>query len=180
MGRGQGQSDAYRRKYVPTDEQKAECREKIRDDLADLAREEANLLYAKTQFDPFDLTTWKTVFRGIPEDAFTAGGVNWPAATMVNDLNGVLMSGTVLDGLMPWSQLKQNAPGHYNVLAKAEVISARSKEDLLEANTIRKMMTHFYSNATAEDVFELVKMLETLVPRLRHELGPWLTRLGVV
>lgn len=163
-----------------TSEQEDECRDKIRADLADIAQQEVDLARGKAQFPPdFDLAVWTEAFNG-DEDRWKTGAVNWPVSTIVNDINGILMSGAVLDGLMPWSLLKKSTPSHYEALAKHQIISSPTKIDLERANRIRNTMTHHYANATGEDVYELVRLLEKLLPRLREELTSWLTKLGAV
>jgi hypothetical protein len=185
MGRGSrpggGTGDLGPHESELTAEQEEECRDRIQADLSDLAKQEADLAYGKSQFPPdFDLSAWTEAFEGDPEDRFKAGGVNWRASTIVNDLNGVLMNGAVLAGIMPWHQRKSAAPSHYAALAKHKIISAQSKTDLNRANTIRTTMTHHYATATADDVHELVVLLGDLLPRLRQELAPWLSNLGAV
>jgi hypothetical protein len=161
--------------------QVTELQDKIREAVSDLPAQQADLRYAKQSFAPnFDRNAWRAAFDGTdPADRAKVNAVNWPTVTLVNHLNTVIINASVLAGFRNWDQRKTDAPGHYHALKKAGLISEATRRNLDRANAIRVSMTHMYATATADDVHELVSMLDTLAPRVMADLASWLQSMGI-
>ena len=152
--------------------QVTELQDKIQEAVSDIPPQQADLSYAKQFFPPnFDSNAWRAAFEGAdPADRAKVNAVNWPTVTLVNRLNMVIINASVLAGFRSWEQRKTDAPGHYHALKKAGLISDATRRNLDRANAIRVSMTHMYATATADDVHELVSMLDTLAPRVTADL----------
>lgn len=161
----------------PTAAQKEEWRDLIREALGDLPIQEKDLGHAIGQFRPdFNLAAWKRAFDSVdPVERAKANSLKWPFATIVNHLNATMLNGTVVAGLMAPPQRKFAAPLHYQVLEKTGIIGAGERRDIERVNEVRARLTHFYAQATAEEVHEAVQLLQRLLTgKFRQKLSAWL------
>lgn len=161
--------------------QTTELRDKIRDALDEIPAHQSDLTHSKAQFPPdFSRRAWRTAFNGAdPTLRAQVRALNWSASSLMNELNNTVMPAVVLAGFLNVDQLKRAAPAHYHALTANGLIVEQTRTDLERANKIRANMTHHYSKATADDVHDLVLLLDRLTPKLLNDLGPWLTGLGV-
>lgn len=155
-----------------------ECRDEVSAAAADLHMQERKLENAIAQFpEGFALNDWRaaTTSEDLGEQG-KADQVLWPFVTIVNDLNTIIMNGTVVTGLMPRSQLKHGVPDHYRALESAGIVTEAEREDLEKLNSVRVGATHWYGRTTPEKIHEGIELLRKtiLAPPMRGRLETWI------
>lgn len=161
-----------------TAEMVQECRDEVSAAAVDLHMQEGELERAIGRFpEGFALDDWMAAHASeSPEERPKVSQVMWPFVTIVNDLNTIVMNGTVVTGLMSRARLKHGVPDHYRALESAGVVTEAEREDLEKLNSVRVGATHWYGRTTPEQLHEGIELLRktVLAPPMRDKLETWI------
>jgi hypothetical protein len=181
MSDGRGVSPAQQEQPPVTDVQREAWLDEVRTALKDLREQTASLRHGMKMFPPdFDKGDWREAFDApVPQRnqcdtallAFLVG---------VGELNTVVQTGAVLDGLMSPALKKTQAPNHYKALEKVGVLRPSERTTLTTINRVRNGVAHIYGEATADEVHEAIEEFEKLLSGdLSKRIKAWLVGLGL-
>lgn len=155
--------------------------DEMRTALEDLQEQVASLRHGMSMFPPsFDKTSWREAFDAPVPDRNRCDTALLAFIVGVGELNTVIQTGAVLDGLMSPTLKKTQAPNHYKALEKAEILRPAEQTALLTINRTRNGVAHIYGEVTADEVYEAIEEFEKLLSGdLPLRIKNWLVQVGL-
>jgi len=166
MNDGQGESPAQSEQPAITDAQREAWLDEVRIALEDLQEQVASLRHGMSMFPPdFDKTDWREAFDAPVPQRHQCDTALLAFIVGIGELNTVIQTGAVLDGLMSPALKKTQAPNHYKALEKAGILHPAKRTALITINRTRNGVAHVYvyGKATADEVHEAIGEFEKLL-----------------